>query len=366
MMSHALEILALEPYCGGLRRDMLRTLSRCSRHRWRVMTLAPRSMARRITTSAHWFAGQLAGQTAHQPGAPLPDVVFATDALNLADLHRLQPRLLDRPSVVYFHCNDLPDPAGPIPVDCFDLPHLRSARAATEIWFNSANHAGSFMSAVDSLFDRFDASRNPASELRAKMHTVPPPIEEDDAVPEFTDRCLDTIHVELGGVNLDLLASGLEILGQSSLKWKLITAGDADLPVSVPRQVISHDDPHARAVALQKASIFVSARIAAPMDDTAVRALRAGCQPVLPHTGIYPDLISESLHADCLYDMSPESLATHLRHALLVPRQYSPVALSARLGDYDVARACPRIDDRLDRLAARFGPAPRRLVSSLG
>src|SRR5438105_2035135 len=102
-MSRQLDILALEPFYGGGRRHMLETLVHYSRHRWTLLKLPPRRIERRLTAAAHWFAEQL---TRHWVGRV--DVMFTSEALNLADLYRLMPNLLKKPSVVYFHNNQLP------------------------------------------------------------------------------------------------------------------------------------------------------------------------------------------------------------------------------------------------------------------
>src|SRR5215212_8252611 len=104
-MSSQLDILALEPFFGGGRRDMLETVIRCSRHRWTLLKLPPRRIERRLTAAAHWFAEQL---SRHWVGRV--DLLFTSEALNLADLYRLMPSLLPKPSVVYFHSNQLPHP----------------------------------------------------------------------------------------------------------------------------------------------------------------------------------------------------------------------------------------------------------------
>jgi hypothetical protein len=344
-MSRTLDILAIEPFFGGLRRDMLNTLSRCSRHRWRVLKLPPRAMARRLTTSAHWFSQQFA-----RDPAPWPDILFTTDALNLADLFRLDRRLALRPAVVYYHCNDLPDPCGPAASGCFDAPHLVSALAATEIWFNSGSHAGAFLASVDSMYDAIGHARHPGAALRAKLRQMPPPVEDDEEPLIPVEASPNTVFVETAGASVELLQAAFDLIAPMKLRWSLITAGQP-FSVPVPQEVIAPGDSAAKSLALQRASIFVSGKIAAPVDDTAVRALRAGCRPILPHTGVYPEMLSPELHDKCLYDMSAESLASHLREALIIPRQFSPSALSAMLGDYDVATACLKIDDRLDELA---------------
>src|SRR6476659_4137469 len=136
--SPQLDILALEPFYGGVRRVMLDQVIHCSRHRWTVLKLPPRRIERRLTAASHWFAEQL---SRHWVGRV--DMLFTSEALNLADLYRLVPALLKKPAVVYFHSNQLPPPEarqeGPL-----DLVNLNSAAAATEIWFNSMYHLRSF------------------------------------------------------------------------------------------------------------------------------------------------------------------------------------------------------------------------------
>src|SRR5215213_7769574 len=102
-MPTQLDILALEPFFGGGRRHMLETIIRCSKHRWTLLKLPPRRMERRLTAAAHWFAEQL---SRHWVGRL--DVLFTSEAMNLADLYRLAPILSKKPSVVYFHSNQLP------------------------------------------------------------------------------------------------------------------------------------------------------------------------------------------------------------------------------------------------------------------
>ena len=103
-MSRQLDILALEPFFGGGRRNMLETLVHYSRHRWTVLKLPPRRIERRLTAAANWFSEQL---SRHWVGRL--DLLFTSEAMNLASLLRLMPQLAAYPSVVYFHDNQLPD-----------------------------------------------------------------------------------------------------------------------------------------------------------------------------------------------------------------------------------------------------------------
>src|SRR5438094_6007207 len=107
-MSSQIDILALEPFYGGARRIMLDALIHCSRHRWTLLKLPPRRIERRLAAAAHWFAEQL---SRHWVGHV--DLLFTSEALNLADLYRLMPNLARKPAVVYFHSNELPEPGVP-------------------------------------------------------------------------------------------------------------------------------------------------------------------------------------------------------------------------------------------------------------
>src|SRR6476646_6927701 len=97
-MPTQLDILVLEPFYGGERRVMLETVIRCSRHRWTLLKLPPRRIERRLAAAANWFSEQL---SRHWVGHV--DLLFTSEALNLADLYRLTPNLAGKPSLVYFH-----------------------------------------------------------------------------------------------------------------------------------------------------------------------------------------------------------------------------------------------------------------------
>src|SRR5579862_8481051 len=103
-MTDQLHILALEPFYGGLRKSVLEMLIKNSRHHWTLLKLPPRRMERRLAAAANWFSEQLARHWAGRV-----DVLFTSEAMNLADLVRLLPVLSQKPSVVYFHSNQLPD-----------------------------------------------------------------------------------------------------------------------------------------------------------------------------------------------------------------------------------------------------------------
>jgi hypothetical protein len=351
-----LDILALEPYFGGIRRSMLETLVRCSRHRWMLLTLPPRRMERRLAAAAHWFSEQIA-----RSSIETFDLLFTCDALNLADLYRLCPTVGGHPSVVYFHTNQLPDAqSGHFdPQSILDLTNLTTATAATEIWFNSQYHASSFIEGVEGLVSIHQElqSRNPVQDLQTKLRLVPPPVDLNWAREMATQLALDrdpnAVFLETRDANMELLNAALITLHKEKHPINLWVTGPVDqLTDCFPRQVISEADAPGQIRALLTCGTFVSAKIATQFDENAVRAMSLGCRPVLPHTGVYPEIVPHHLQEECLYDMSPESLAAHIHEAMYLLPIYKLDELTARLRNFDAMTACAVIDERLDQLAA--------------
>jgi hypothetical protein len=261
--------------------------------------------------------------------------------------------------VVYFHTNQLPDMTQAVSQLPMDLTNLTTATAATEIWFNSKHHVGSFIEGIKDLISlhRELQTRNPLDDILAKMHLVPPPVDTgfyrevaDAAAPE---RDPSAVFVETRDANMDLLNGALNILANQKSGIRLFVTGPVkQLTSSIPREIISETDSAAQVRALLTAGTFVSAKIAVPFDENAVRAMSLGCRPVLPHTGIYPELVPVALHSECLYDMSAESLASHIHEATYLPSLNRLDQLTSRLSAYNALSACAIIDDRLDHLAA--------------
>jgi hypothetical protein len=388
-MSAQLDILALEPFYGGARRTMLETIIRCSRHRWTLLRLPPRRIERRLTTAAIWFAEQL---TRHWVGRV--DLVFTSEALNLADLYRLMPALGRKPSVVYFHSNQLPDPNAvrTLPVD---MVNLNTATAANEIWFNSLYHLRTFLAKASALVKRHPelSFHNPMPQLTGKAQLMLPPVDlapppshasvtadEHGAgggngdvsaalassastgalvAPALPQRNKRRIFVETRDANVNRLNLALQNVSRWGEKFELITVGPVEeLAPEFPRTTIPEHDDAGHAAALRGCGVFVSTKHDVAADSHAVRALAAGCWPLLPASGVYPELVPEILAPSCLYDGSADALASRLQDVwhLARPQDYEK-DLAPILQKFEPAAACRAIDDRLEELA---------IVSSVG
>jgi hypothetical protein len=355
-MSDQLAILALEPFYGGVRKAMLETLIRHSRHHWTLLKLPPRRMERRLAASAQWFAEQL---SRHWVGKT--DLLFTSEALNLADFTRLLPDLAQKPSVVYFHANQLPDPP-PGRITARDVVNLATAQVATELWFNTAYHMDNFAHRASNLVAAQPelSSRNPLPEIFAKSRLMPPPIDlhlgTDGASAPSVQRARQMIFVETRDTDMQLLNAGLQTLQDRGEKFQLVTVGPVkELSAQFARTALPEWDDFAHSTAMFQTDVFLSARRAAPLDHYAVRAVMAHCWPVVPADGFYPEIIPQNLQERCLYDGTPDGLASCIQDAwyLQMP-EAAETDLQALLKNFDVETNCQAMDDRLAEIAVQY------------
>lgn len=355
-MSKQLDILALEPFYGGARRAMLETVVRCSRHRWTVLRLPPRRIERRLSAAANWFSEQLGR---HWVGRV--DLLFTSEAMNLASLLRLSPQLARYPSVVYFHDNQLPNLAvqgdGPL-----DLVNLNTAAAASEIWFNSEYHRRLFVGRAGELVVRHAelSAHNPIPAIQQKARVMPPPVDLDivgyvqkqNTAPTRNPRA---IFFETRGANIGLLNDALAQLRGRAVPFTTITVGPVDdLDPNIPRYTIAENEDANQVRGMFEAGVFLSTKTEAPCDYQALRALLAGCRPVLPDAGVYPEIVPAPMHKAALYQPRLEPLTDRLLAALnpsTPPFHYDGFRQAFR--PFDAIPACRAFDERIDQLVAQ-------------
>jgi hypothetical protein len=354
-MARQLDILALEPFYGGGRRNMLETLVHYSKHRWTVLKLPPRRIERRLTAAAHWFAEQL---TRHWVGRV--DLLFTSEALNLADLYRLMPGLLKKPSVVYFHNNQLPHPSATSDSP-LEMANLNTATAATEIWFNSLFHLRDFLARASALVARHPelSSHNPMPTLAAKAHLLRPPvdfapIQETLMAGGQVPRKKRGIFVDTRDANVELLNAAFGTIARRGEKFELITVGPVeDLSPELPRTTLPENDEPGHIKAMLSSGIFVSTKDYCAADYRSIRAMAAGCWPIVPGTGCYPELIPQKIHATTMHDSTPHGLSAKLQDTwhLDQPQGYED-ELADMLGQFDPMLACKAMDERLEQMRA--------------
>lgn len=353
-MSSQLDILALEPFYGGIRQVMLETLIRCSRHRWTLLKLPPRRIERRLTAAATWFSEQL---TRHWVGRV--DLLFTSEALNLADFYRFMPNLAHKPSVVYFHSNQLP-PVDNVTDLALHLVNLNSAQAAREIWFNSLFHLRDFLTKASAMVLRHPelSSRNPLAEVTRKAQLMRPPIEwqsvRDLGRTAAVRRLKRSIFVDTRDADVALINSAFNVLSRRAEQWQFITVGPVEaLSDEIPRRTVGEKDESAQAEAMHECGVMISTKIGATCDQYAIRGLAAGCFPIWPQVGVYPELLPPALHPHCLYDGTPYKLASQIQDVYHVEHPTDcDVEQQAILNQFNPVTAAKAMDERLEMLVS--------------
>jgi hypothetical protein len=346
-MPAQLDILALEPFFGGERRALLEAMVRCSRHRWTLLKLPPRRLERRMGTAGLWFAEQLSRQSV---GAT--DLLFTSDSMNLGDLFSRVPALARKPSVVYFHANQLP-PADSVVDGPHDLVYLSTANAASELWFNSRYHFTGFFQRLEGLLERHPDLGAPGAtgSLRDKSRLIPPPVEVRPAAADPNDS--RTVLINLNGAPMELLNRTLLKLREMNEEFQLLLLGPAaGLDGSLPRRMISELDEAAQQAAAAEAGTYLGLCPEAPCDHHLIRALAAGAWPVVPAAGAYLELLPKSLHRPCMHDGSVKVLIERLQDAWQFrPEPLQEQALRQVVHQFDPLARCRAIDQRLEEVA---------------
>ncbi len=163
-----------------------------------------------------------------------------------------------------------------------------------------------------------------------------------------------SIFVDTRDANVKLLSAALATLQRRGEKFELTTVGPVeDLDPELPRVTLPEIDEWAHVKAMLSSGIFISTKDGCPCDYRAVRALAAGCWPIVPANGCYPELLPQRMHGHAMHDGSPSGLSSKLQDAwhLEMPTGYED-ELADSLGMFDPMVACKAIDERIEQLCA--------------
>lgn len=363
--SPGLRVWALEPYFGGSHRRFLEGLASHSRHHYSLHTLPGRNWKWRMHGAALALArDSQGGRTIPAPGdadgartipapggagsAALPQVLFASDMLDLADYKALvHPAVAATPTILYMHENQLTYPLPPgVERDLgYGLKNIISALVADRVLFNSAFHRGEFLGAVEALLDDLpDAVPHwAADEVAAKSDVLPLGCDlawldghrpsggpghsgsgrwgdeergplivwnqrwEYDKAPGDLFRALSALRERGVGFRLAMaganhgLPSAQFVEARGRLDSEIVQWGHVE-------------DAADYASLLWEADIVVSTALHEFFGVAVVEALYCGCRPVLPHRLSYPEIVPKEAHGEALY--GPGELVDALAEAL--------------------------------------------------
>jgi glycosyltransferase involved in cell wall biosynthesis len=345
--------------------------ARASRHRVEIWKLPPRKWKWRMRGSAYHFA-----DLAREPGALPPDVVLASDFLNLCDWRALAPRpFAAAPCVLYFHENQVTYPlAAQAPADFhYGWINLSSALAAEKVLFNSSYHREEFLARIEAAL-RLMPDHVPAGlpdRIRDRSQVFPVGIDfapHRDALarrarPRNDPPIIVWNHRWEHDKGPDLLLRALIDLKETGARFRAIICGQAprrrppefDAAARELREEIIHlgffADGAAYRDALAGADIVLSTARHEFFGVSVVEAMYLGCLPVLPHALSYPEILPPELHPLFLYPdpgRLPRFLAAFLDR-LPHDRRDEVRAAAAR---FDWSELAPRLDGLIAEVAA--------------
>jgi hypothetical protein len=198
---------------------------------------------------------------------------------------------------------------------------------------------------------------NPVPQLRAKSRIMPPPVDLDFVAyvrsGEPIKRNPRAIFFETRDADVPMINAALAELTADDIPFTTITVGPVDeLDPSIPRRTISESDDAAQVRGMLESSIVMSAKPFAASDFQVLRALLAGCRPVLPATAFYSEILPPALHKDCLYAVNPDVLSDFLYQGLSgSATPWKANGFRQAFQPFEAITACRSFDDRLQVVA---------------
>lgn len=328
-----MNVLALEPWYGGSHRNFLDGLIRHSRHQYHSLTLSARFWKWRM----HGGAVSMARKAIEwvEEGNK-PDVIFATDMVNVpAFLALTRGHLSDVPVVYYLHENQLTYPLREGVERDYTYAYINylSCLAADRIVFNSQFHHDEFLEALPVLLRTFPDYNHLHSvqEIREKSEVLHlgMSLRAHDKYAGTKSIRATRQHSQAPIVlwnqrweydkNPDAFFKLMNRLDDAGCSFQLILAGEhfEEQPKEFEKaferyaERILHygyaEDFAEYSSLLHRADIIVSTAIHEFFGIAVLEAIYCGCHPLLPNRLSYPELIPSTLqrpllHAPTLYD----------------------------------------------------------------
>lgn len=384
-----MKILLVSPYHGGSHQAWAEGYRSYSSHDVTLLTLPDRFWKWRM----HGGAVTLARRFLAEWSEP-PDVVLATDMLDLSTFAALARHQLGRtPLVLYMHENQL---TYPLPADGATGPMRRqlgerdqhyafvnyaSMLTADLILFNSHYHHDSFFAALPDFLKHFPEYNElgTVDGLRRKSEALPVGVDfkrleiGDWRLEMGTQSPVSSLQPPLVvwnqrweyDKNPEAFFEALYVLAAEDVPFRLALCGQQFGQRPLPFQTalsrlsnhiihVGYADAETYRRLLWEAAVTVST---AHHEFFGISILEAvGCQtfPILPHRLSYPELIPEPFHLRCLYE-NQGGLVQRLRWALTHVAEVKEIAgvLATAVHAYAWPHIAPRYDARLEAILSQ-------------
>ncbi len=364
-----MHIWLLSPYHTGSHRAWARGLARHSRHEITLLTMAGRFWKWRMQGGAIELAAQARELLAQ---APAPDLVLATDMVNLPAWLALLRQALPAnvPTVLYMHENQLtyPPRPGEKPDYTYAMLNWLSQLAADAVLFNSDYHRRSWFDALPNLLKHFPDYNHLAlvDSVQSTAHVLPVGINaaalatgaRDEISAAQAEREVPLIvwnqRWEYDKRPADFFAL-LYQLREAGVDFRLAVAGENFRNVPEEFEEARHElaeqivhwgyvESRADYVALLRcASLVVSTAAHEFFGISVLEAIAAGAFPLLPDRLSYPELIPPALHPACLYADGAD-LYQKATQRLQLPRPAPPSLRQHVVAHYDWAAVAKLYD----------------------
>jgi glycosyltransferase involved in cell wall biosynthesis len=364
--------LLIEPYYGGSHRAWADGYARYSAHSVDLLTLPARFWKWRMQGAAVTLAVRAQRREEQQP-----DLILASDMLNLPAFLALVPSLLDGvPVVLYCHENQLtyPLPPGEKRDLTYAMINWLSMLVADRVFFNSRYHLQDWFEELPRLLKHFPDYTH--------LHRIPAVRGKSSVLPVGCDlQRFD--RVERGrGVGAPLILwnqrweydkdphtffLALDVLTEEGIDFRVALAGSnvRQMPEEfeaarerLGERVVHYGraDEAAYVGLLKQADVVVSTALHEFFGIAIVEAIYSGCFPVLPRRLAYPEILPEAFHERCLYG-DFEGLLARLRWALGHTRQAREVGetLGPAMARFDWRAMAPAYDAALGQVSRSAG-----------
>ena len=360
-----MRIALLESYYGGSHKAWADGYQRFSRHAIKLLTLPAQYWKWRMQGAAVTFARLL---------DEAPDLILASSMIDLSILRALTFRRLGHvPLALYLHENQLSYPQNRRQGHGwrYGFINYASALSADAVYFNSAYHQRDFLAQLPRMLKHF-ADYNELQtidEIAAKSQVLPlgmdlsrfdqyecarasgaPPLilwnhrwEADKDPESFVDSLLELARE---GCEFQVAITGQQF-GEMPPAFQRAERHLAERVIQLGYLESFAD--YARL--LWQADLVVSTAWQEFFGISVCEAMYCGCLPILPDRLNYPDLLTDELKADCLYQRG--RLSAQLRYQLERAERPDTSALRAKIAAYDWRRLAPRYDDELEDLVKR-------------
>jgi glycosyltransferase involved in cell wall biosynthesis len=375
-----MEILLLEPYCGGSHRAWAEGYAAHSRHGVTPLALPARFWKWRMQGGALTLAEQARALPTR------PDLILASDMLNLpAFLGLTRDCFPGVPAALYCHENQLtyPFPPGEKRDLTYGMINWLSMLAADRVFFNSRYHLEDWFRELPRLLRHFPdythVHRIP--EVRASAAVLPvgcdlrrldPPLSSPPRSGEACDGHYPGPDSDAPLIlwnqrweydkDPETFFRALYVLSGEGHDFRVALAGKSHRQTAPEFEAarerlgarvvhFGYADGAGYAALLRQADVVVSTALHEFFGVAIVEAIYCGCCPVLPRRLTYPELVPPPYHDACLYD-DFQGLLTRLRWALTHPDQARALAagLHPAVARFDWAEVAPRYDDALEEV----------------